>query len=375
MKSTTITASGRGIRRNIEVLVAIVVGTAIAAWALTEFATTQTGAGPNGSMFVTDVNGTAALAELATEFGHPAIPVTAGFSSLDPGGTILILEPAGTSRYEPPEVDALREWVHAGGRLVYAGRPHVDLTGTVLPEDISRGVGGRDPAPIVEPIRGVGDEVTGEGIYSVDSGGTPLVGDPPTVSAHPSGEGVVIFVADGSVFWNRYIENNAAWALSLLAEGPARFDEVRHGFMIQPVSERPDGLLASLPDDARSTILLLMVVMLLALVTYGRRFGPPERESRDLAPPRAELVEAAASLLVRARDPVEAAAPVLDRFRATLERQSGMLHGASNEELASAASSVGLEAGEVTAALSGTDEEAMLTAHRLLTQLLEREIP
>lgn len=374
-RSTTITGEGRGTRRNIEVLVGAVVAVAIVGWALAEFGRQQTGTGPNGSGFVTDVNGTAALVELLDELGHQTVLATAPLVALDDGGTLFVLEP-GTDEYLDAEIDEIERWVEAGGRLVVSGRPHPAMTGPILPEDLRLGFRGTSPTPVVAAVRGVDGDIETDGIRSVltDEPFTTLAGDPPVAVLFERGEGEIVYVADGSVFHNARIEVNAPWVVSVVAEGPARFDELRHGFAAAPASENPTSLLASLPERIRSTVLLLLPVLGLALIVYGRRFGPPEARERELAPPRRELVDAMAGLMTRMPEVSEAAGPVLARLRSTVAQRSGLPTGSPDEHLIANAERIGIDPERLRAALAADDEEGLIAAQRLLAALSEREL-
>ncbi len=375
LRSTTITDEGRATRRNIETLIVTVLAVAVAGWALTEFGRQQTGAGPNGSAFVTDVNGTAALAELIEDLGHPVLAATAPLVRLDPGGTVMVLDPSIRTEYAPEEVEDLTSWVDGGGRLIVAGRPHPDLIGSLLPDDLRQGFDGRAPAPIVTPLRGVEGVLDSSGIVSARTE-TPhvvLAGEPSVAIAFARGDGEIIYIADGSMLWNEHIDDNAAWAVSLLVDGPVRFDEVRHGFTAAPAAESPTSLLAALPTRVRSTVLLLLPVLGVALVTYGRRFGPPERTERLLAPSRRELVDAMTGLLSRVDDPVAAGQPVLRRLRSTITRSAGLPADASDDEIIDSSHRLGLDPGLVRRAIHPGDEDGMFETQRLLAHLSERE--
>jgi hypothetical protein len=375
LRSTTITAEGRATRRNIEVVIATLVAVAVVGWALTEFGRQQTGAGPSGSSFVTDVNGTAAFAELLEDLGYPVVKATAPLLQLDPGGTVLILGPSIRTEYTPEEVNQLTAWVEDGGRMIVAGRPHPDLLGPLLPEDLRQGFDGRSPAPIITPLKGVDGSLESSGIVSARTAAPHLVlaGEPSVAIAFGIGDGEVVYLADGSLLHNEHIDDNAAWAVSLIAEGPVRFDEVRHGFAAVPAAENPTGLLAALPERVRSTVLLLVPVLLVALVTYGRRFGPPERTERLLAPPRRELVDAMTGLLARVDDPVTAGKPVLHRLRSTLTRAAGLPGDASDDGIVDSSLRLGLDPDLVRRAIHPQDENGMLESQRLLAHLSERE--
>ncbi|MGF1664767.1 MAG: DUF4350 domain-containing protein [Acidimicrobiia bacterium] len=375
LRSTTITAEGRATRRNIETVIATIVAVAVVGWALTEFGRQQTGAGPSGSAFVTDVNGTAAFAELLEDLGHPVVKATAPLLQLDAGGTVLILGPSIRTEYTPDEVDHLRSWVEEGGRLIVAGRPHPDLLGPLLPEDLRQGFDGSSPAPIITPLRGVGGSLESSGIVSArtDAPHLVLAGEPSVAIVFGLGVGEIVYLADGTVLENERIDDNAAWAVSLIAEGPVRFDEVRHGFAVAPAAESPTGLLAALPERARATVLLLLPVLVIALVTYGRRFGPPERTERLLAPPRRELIDAMTGLLSRVDDPVTAGEPVLHRLRSTLTRHAGLPADASDDDIVDSSQRLGLDPDLVRRAIHPTDEDGLFESQRLLAHLSERE--
>jgi hypothetical protein len=191
--------------------------------------------------------------------------------------------------------------------------------------------------------------------------------------AYEHGDGVVVFIADSSILRNRALATNAPWIVSLVPEGTARFDEVRHGFTAGSADANPTSLLAALPDDVRHVLLLLFPVLIVALVVYGRRFGPPEATERVLAPPRRELVDAVAGLMTRMPDPVAAAHAIPDRLRVEVARQTGIDHHADDASLLAAAGGLGIDHGRLEAALDPRDEESMLQAQRLLAELSERK--
>ncbi len=373
--STTITKEGRRTRSNLQTMIVALILVAIVGWALAEFGRDRAGTGPNGSVFVTDINGTAALGELLEQLGHPVLPAIAPLTGLDSGGTLMILDPGFRSTYAATEIESIVAWLEGGGRLIVSGRPHPDLIGDVLPDDIRLGFSGASPAPIVTPIRGItGDVVTG-GVYSIetDSDLLPLAGNPPIAAAYEVGSGVVVYIADSSMLWNPSLEQNGPWIVSLVPDGPVRFDEVRHGFTANPASETPTGLLAALPESVRRVILLLIPVLVLALITYGRRFGPPEETERRIAPPRRELVDAVAGLMARMGDPVEAAELVPVRLREVVARRIGLPADARPDTLVDRAQELGLDPNDLERALDPTDEDTMLEAQRLLAHLTERE--
>jgi hypothetical protein len=203
---------------------------------------------------------------------------------------------------------------------------------------------------------------------------TTLAGDPPVAVLFERGDGEIVYVADGSVFHNANIDLNAPWVVSMVAEGPVRFDELRHGFAAAPASENPTSLLASLPERIRSTVLLLLPVLGVALIVYGRRFGPPEARQRQLAPPRRELVDAMAGLMTRMPEVSEAAAPVIARLRSTVVLRAGLPSGTPDESLIAASERIGVDPDRLRTALAADDEAGLLAAQRLLAALSEREL-
>lgn len=287
----------------------------------------------------------------------------------------MILDPGFRSTYSEAEIESIVTWLHGGGRLIMSGRPHPDLVGSVLPDDVRLGFSGSSPAPIVTPVRGIDGTVDTDGVYSIDTDSDllPLAGEPPVAAAFEVGSGVVVYIADGSMLWNPSLEQNGPWIVSLVPDGPVRFDEVRHGFMAAPASETPTGLLAALPESVRRVTLLLIPVLVLALITYGRRFGPPEETERQIAPPRRELVDAVAGLMARMGDPVEAAGLVPVRLREVVARRVGLPADASPETLVDRAQELGLDPNDLERALEPIDEDTMLEAQRLLAHLTERE--
>jgi hypothetical protein len=376
LRSTTITGEGRANRRRIETAVFAFLAVIVIAFLFVEFGRRQTGSGPDGSAFVTDRNGTAALAELVDRLGLEVIPYTAPFGPLDPDGTVMILDPMSGVEYDRTEIEALSDFVEGGGRLVVSGRPHPGLSPTLLPDDLDIGYLADSSSEIVTPLRGVGGVISTEGVRSVElDESVVLAGDPPVAIAFSRGAGTVVYLSDGTILHNERIRDNAAWVVSVLAEGPVRFDEVRHGYAAQPASESPTGLLAALPTGVRAAALLLVPVLVVGLVVYGRRFGPPEHTERDLAPPRRELVDAVAGLLSRTDDPIVAAAPLTARLRATVARQAGLPPGSSTGDLVAAATGLGVDPTSLSAALDPTGEDDQLAGQNILAHLSEREHP
>lgn len=315
-RSTTLTLAGRSIRGRVVVTAAGVVGVIFLGWVFGRGESVVV-RGPDGSILVTDVNGAAGLAELATEMGIESEPLTTGFDpeTTERFTTIAVLEPQRSFDFTPEELEALDSFLARGGRLVVSGTPPRGFLGRFLPADLSPGHRARVDSPVVYPLGGVGGSVTGSGIRHVETTEPylPLLGDPPIAVAFPRREGVVVYISDGSILHNRRLEENGPWALAVLGEGPVLFDEVRHGFRPRPAAEQPLFLFQALPARAKRTMGMLALAGLVGLIAYGRRRIPVEQADRVLAPARAEFTDALAGLLRRTDDLPGAAAPLVER--------------------------------------------------------------
>ncbi len=373
-RSTTLTAAGRLIRGRIEIVVATVLLVALIGWLLARFGSNEVVTGPNGSMFVTDLNGTAAAFELASQNGTEVIPWLEPLSAAPDASAFFILEPDPNIPITPDEITHLRSHLAAGGRVVVAGALHPDLVGTLLPADLGFGYRAQPDAPVMFPIGGIGGSVQTDGVRNVrtEEPLLPLVGDPPVAVAFARQGGVIVYISDGSVLHNRRFATNAPWVEALIGDGAVVVDEMRHGFAPQPALEQPGGLIAGLPAAARRTLLMLLIPLLAAIITYGRRWTPVEESGRLLKPARAELVEATAGLLLRTNDAVTAAAPVVERVETLLRRELSKPEG--ELEVDEIARRLGLEGPHVTAALSPVTEDDLVLAQRLLATLTERNI-
>ncbi len=373
-RSTTLTAAGRAIRSRIELVVGLALAVALVGWLLGRFGSNEVVQGPDGSMFVSDLNGTAAAFELAADLGVTVVPWVEPLDTAREAATILILDPDPEISIAPAERAHLDAHLAAGGRVVISGPPHPDLVGSLLPADLAFGYRAQPDAPVRFPLAGVGGVVETGGVRNLTTAEPhlPLVGDPPVAVAFSRGAGVVFYVSDGSIVHNRRFDVNAPWVEGLFGPGPLLVDERRHGFAPRPPLDQPGGLVASLPAEVRRTLLLLLVPLAAALVAYGRRWTPVEASQRRLKPARAELVEAAAGLLLRSGDPGTAALAVTERVETLLRRELQRPEGAI--DAADAAERLGLDQTHVAAALEPQTEDDLVLAQRLLATLTERTI-
>ncbi len=372
IRSTTLTAEGRKIRSKASIAGFSLLAAMLVIWVIFRFGSNPVGAGPDGSVFVTDVNGSAGLLELLEEREVPAAPALSRFDSLDGVLTVVILDPLSDIEITAAETTVLEDFVESGGRLVLSGNRPPSFLGSLLPADIAYGYRAAPAAPILFPLGGVGEAITTDGVRSIrtDDPSLPLAGDPAVAAAFAFGSGEVIYISDGSVFHNRRLVDNAAWILSILGSGPVIFDEVRHGFEVQADLDVPVGVFGSLPSRVRETVWLLLAALAISIIIYGRRREPVEQTTRSLMPPRMALVDAVAGLQLRTDRSLSAAEPVVRRVEVLLRRELGLTEDESLDSVDVA--KVGFDQSEVAAALRPSTEDDVLTAHRLLTVLNER---
>ncbi|HEY6758471.1 MAG TPA: DUF4350 domain-containing protein [Baekduia sp.] len=205
----------------------------------------QQPSGPASSSYATTANGLAAYASLLERAGHDVRRLRAPLDQRPPRGDELVVLVDGAPLGND-ERAALDRFVDRGGDVLLAGSAVAEL-GT------ERG----------------------------------------------RRRGTVIRQGDADILRNRALDQdgNAARALAL-AGPPSRrvaFVESIHGY------HDATGL-AALPTKVKTCLWLLAAAALAFLVWRGRRLGPPERQARELPPPRRAHVEALAAALARTRD-------------------------------------------------------------------------
>lgn len=363
------TPEGRVIRTNILTGAAVVVVLVVALIVVAAFGDGEAVDGPDGSSFVTTPQGTAALFEtldtVGVDVGRLRSPITP--DALSDVGTILAID-VGSSSYDPAEIQRLAGFVSSGGRLVVGGRPQPDLVEALLdtPPDWSA-------ATVLNGVQTIGGGTVVSGRFGVfgPGPGIPLVvsGDRRLAVAHPIGEGVLVLVADAAVLSNATLDRaeNAAFALGVVGDGPVLFDEFRHGF----TEGGRTGLLAAAPDAWVAAGLLAIVAGTVALIVYGRRFGPPEPEGRDLVPSRERLIVAVGSTLRRTGSPVEATEPLRREAIERLRARASLPADAVEADLRAAAGRQ-LPDDEVDALFTPT-ADTVVTADRALARLVRNE--
>ena len=102
----------------------------------------------------------------------------------------------------------------------------------------------------------------------------------------------------------------------------------------------------------------------------ARRFGPPDRASRTLPPPRAEYVRSLSLTLARTHDPATAFGPMQRFARDRLAARTGLPAGASDEDIAQAARTMGYTDDEIEVLLTPPVSEASaMTLGRVLARV------
>ena len=157
--------------------------------------------------------------------------------------------------------------------------------------------------------------------------------------------------------------DNAAVVVTQTGTGTVVFDEFRHGFTEQGST----GLLDAAPASWSNTLRLLGVALAIALIAYGRRFGPPEPQGRSFVPSRRQLIDSVASTLRRTGSPVEATEPVRALAKCEIRRKAMLGPDATDAELRTAAAEF-LEPDEVDAVFSPVPDSVM-AADRALARL------
>lgn len=371
LRSTTITEQGRPIKKAIIAILVLWVGIVVLSWIIAPLLETPVIKGPSGSAFVTDTNGTAGLARLLDSLGVETNLVVEPIGTLQSDETLLIIEPGFLSSFSDDEIGNILGFVADGGRLIYAGFPHPDLEDALGYLDI--GYNAHPEAKITFPVGNVISPLMNSGVRSLSGAGLPLAGENPVAVARPYGKGLVIAIIDPEILFNSRIRENAAWAVAIIGEGPVSFDEYRHGFVETPPVETGTGLIGSIPRATRYTLYLLGVVLFVWMITAGRRFGPPEKQSRDMTPSRGELVNAVGGLLLRIHDSTDAAHPISDRIAKLISSRTGLGHDAKREEVVIASANLGLDPEEVTRALAPESDADLMIAGRVLAKLNERK--
>ena len=317
--------------------------------------------GATGSSYATAPGGLAAFGSLLSHYDHEIERQRGPIADQSPpeNATLFVLEP---EELTADDTSALLEFVTAGGRLVVGGESPFYLRSLRdnPPQWRPAGVGSwTNVDPSLGNVRDI--EGAGEGSWSSSGSGVGLVrdGSASLLTREEVGRGEILFLADVSPLENAYLAtgDNAAFGLALAGDTgrPVVFAEGVHGY------DTSRGI-AAIPGRWKVALILVALAALAFVWSRARRFGPPDQSRRDLPPARAQYVEALSVSLERTRDHAGALAPAQRWARAGVARRAGLAAGASDEDLARAARSLGCPEDEVAALLAPVSDEASILA-------------
>jgi hypothetical protein len=323
--------------------------------------------GPNGSSYVTTGNGTAAFYEVLAEVGRSPTRLVTRLDddALEPIETLMIIEP-GLTAYGSLEVDAIEQWITDGGRLVVVGRPPADL------DELTSGGSQRWSTATVDNPQtflpeGLVSDTRRFGSFDPADGLVNWLVDDSRIAATvaPLGDGWVVMIADLGVISNDGlgVGDNARIAVSLAGDGPVGFDEVRHGFEDADAT----GIIDAAPGNWQGALILLAVAVVAGLVTYGRRFGPPEPSRLDLIPGRGAFIDsvgdalAATGRVAAITDPIRQLARRKIRARAASDDPDDLVRAARSLGLTEIEFNAVYDDGESTAYLA---QDALARLHQ-----------
>jgi hypothetical protein len=173
------------------------------------------------------------------------------------------------------------------------------------------------------------------------------------------GRGEIFFLADASPLENLYLGNadNAAFALALAGDAgrPVVFPEGVHGYGASRGW-------SAIPGRWKVALAVVAVAAVAFAWSRARRFGPPDQESRALAPARAEYVRALSVSLERTHDPGRALAPAQRWGRTRVAARAGLGPAPADDEVAAAARSFGCTPDEVNALFAPPGDDAAALA-------------
>jgi hypothetical protein len=249
-------------------------------------------------------NGASAVMLYAQAMGHPTDQITGIFNPpFAVGALMFVFTP--TSQFTAFEADRTRDWVNAGGTLVYAseqGDPELDRAFNVRRRssaDLGSTYLGLPVVAGVKSVEGGGGAVP----LDVAPDQVPFLrtgSDLPAAFFQRIGLGTVYVLADPLVLCNGYLEraDNGRLLADLLTtsdpSGRVAFDEYHHGLTVSDFA--PQSWLST-PWGAG--LLWLIVAVFFGLFLSGRRFGPLRPRPAEVARSDAEWSVAVGELLRR----------------------------------------------------------------------------
>jgi hypothetical protein len=317
--------------------------------------------GATGSSYATAPAGLAAFSSLLAHYHHDVTRQRGSIidQALPVDGTAFVLEP---SELTADEAAVLLQFATAGGRLVVGGTSPFYLRNLRDKPPKWRPAGATSWTEVDPSLGNVRDiEGAGVGSWSSPGSGRALVGggDFALLTRDQVGQGEILFLADVSPLENANlaIADNAAFGLALAgdADRPIVFPEGVHGYG----SKRG---LAAIPDRWKVSLILVALAALAFVWSRARRFGPPDKTSRDLPPARAEYVQALSISLERTHEHAGALAPAQRWTRARVVARAGLGAHADDDEIARAARSFGCTDEEIAALLAPVSGDASVMA-------------
>lgn len=354
--------NAQGVGAKLAVLVAgLVVALTVVSYGLRTVVGKEPG-GPTSSSFATGSDGLAAFAELAARQGHQVVQLQAPLDrvALEANVTVVVAQP---DRLAEQEIDALEQAAKNGARVLISGDPEPFGHLTEGLRWSSRGSGSAEvllPLPALAKVERV--VASKEGSWSDLGPWLGLIGgnEGVIVAQRQTGAGSVVALADPSLWWNEQLgeADNAALAVALLGE-PARtviFAEAAHGY----TGGKGFG---AYPRSWRWVAAGLVSAGICYAFAVGRRFGPPERTERELAPPRRAYADALARSLAQVGDP-SATTALRHRARQQWRRRTGI--DLDDAEGPAAATAAGLSTEDLDLLLQDpTTTEALLALGHL----------
>ncbi|MEX1003995.1 MAG: DUF4350 domain-containing protein [Acidimicrobiia bacterium] len=365
-RSTTLTEQGRLVRGRLLWGLGGLVALLVLAFAFIALDRSTVIEGPAGSSFATTATGTAAFHETLDRVGREPVRLREPLSGNVLGGVdSYFLSDVEFGQFDESELNALAAFVEGGGIALVSGIPPRAILESfdVVLEWSGAAVG---EVPVLGSLPNAATvHASRFGSFDPDHPGDPLAGsserDLAVAFAH--GAGTIIFVADSSLGHNATIDraDNVDF-LGDIVEGRVAFDEYRHGYR----NTSSGGLLAAAPGNWAGALVLGGIVLVLALVSYGRRFGPVEPTGRELVPDRSTYIEAVARSLRRAGGPIP-----IGPLRSAVIRRLRLPPDADHQDIADAARRFGL-ASDLSDALAHGGTENTHVLDRALATLSTR---
>src|SRR5438270_2372946 len=311
--------------------------------------------GVSNSSYATAPGGVAAYSALLSRYGHRVTQQRGNFTraQLARVDTVILLAPDVVTT---EDTGLLLEFVVNGGRLVVGDQGPSYLY--ELRDRPPRWDGGRvtpwnDVDPVLGNVRSIA--AVGGGQWIDTGSGTPLVGNNESalVTSERVGRGEMLFLADPTPLQNASLgaADNAAFALALSGPGHrVGFAEGVHGFGASRG-------ISAIPTRWKYALVILGLGALAFVWSRARRFGPPDRATRDLPPARSEYVRAMSQTLERTRDRAGALAPVQRWTRDQLIARAALKPDATDEEVSRAAKTLGLADYDMRALLAPVNHD------------------